>query len=157
LGLPIALGSLGIEESWFIFFFSKIGFIVRITFILVKLNNLYFNVCYPAWATQLFKKDGAGIIISTWENPSWERVSDLLKVTGHLVIRRDGNLECVAPYLAFCFCQRPALWCFVLFSFETRSHYVALAGLELVILLPQPPQCLDYKWITPCFAFWYVR
>jgi hypothetical protein len=26
---------------------------------------------------------------------------------------------------------------------ETGSHYVAQAGLELVILLPQPPTCWD--------------
>jgi hypothetical protein len=26
-------------------------------------------------------------------------------------------------------------------SFETGFHYVAQAGLELVILLPQPPKC----------------
>jgi hypothetical protein len=30
------------------------------------------------------------------------------------------------------------------FITNTGSHYVAQAGLELVILLPQPPKCWDY-------------
>jgi hypothetical protein len=32
------------------------------------------------------------------------------------------------------------------FSFlETGLHYVAYAGLELTIFLPQPPECWDYR------------
>jgi hypothetical protein len=36
-----------------------------------------------------------------------------------------------------------------------RTHYVAQAGLEL-ILLPQPPECWDYKHVPPSTAqyFW---
>jgi hypothetical protein len=35
---------------------------------------------------------------------------------------------------------------------ETGSHYVTQAGLRLKILLPQPPQCWDYKCVPPCPA-----
>jgi hypothetical protein len=31
------------------------------------------------------------------------------------------------------------------FFFETKSCYVARAGFKLVILLPQPPECWDYR------------
>jgi hypothetical protein len=37
--------------------------------------------------------------------------------------------------------------------FETGSHYVAQAGLELSILLPQPPECWDSKSALPRLAF----
>jgi hypothetical protein len=40
---------------------------------------------------------------------------------------------------------------FFVFLFETGSHYVAQAGLELSVLLPQPPECLDYR-RAPCLA-----
>jgi hypothetical protein len=41
----------------------------------------------------------------------------------------------------------------ICFGFETESQYVAQAGLELEILLPQPPECWDcgvhhYAWLT---------
>jgi hypothetical protein len=41
--------------------------------------------------------------------------------------------------------------------FETGSHYVAQAGLELLILLAQPAECWDYSiyhhvWLS-CFLF----
>jgi hypothetical protein len=36
--------------------------------------------------------------------------------------------------------------------FETGSHYVPQAGLELMILLPQPPQCWDYRDILSGFT-----
>jgi hypothetical protein len=35
-------------------------------------------------------------------------------------------------------------------SSETGSHYVAQAGLELMILLPQTPECWDYSHMPPC-------
>jgi hypothetical protein len=34
--------------------------------------------------------------------------------------------------------------------FETESQNVAQADLELSILLPQPPECYDYRCITLC-------
>jgi hypothetical protein len=38
---------------------------------------------------------------------------------------------------------------FVVIVFETRCHYVAQAGLELVILLPQPLVCWDDRCAPP--------
>jgi hypothetical protein len=32
------------------------------------------------------------------------------------------------------------------------SHYVAQTGLELMIFMPQPPQCWDYTCIPPYLA-----
>jgi hypothetical protein len=32
-----------------------------------------------------------------------------------------------------------------IFVFETGSRYVAQVGLKLEILLPQPPECWDYR------------
>jgi hypothetical protein len=34
-------------------------------------------------------------------------------------------------------------------SLETRSHAVAQVGLELMIFLPQPPTCWDYRCVPP--------
>jgi hypothetical protein len=39
---------------------------------------------------------------------------------------------------------------FLLFYFfETRSHYIAQAGLKLEILQPQPPKYCDYGHVSP--------
>jgi hypothetical protein len=38
---------------------------------------------------------------------------------------------------------------FCLFVFETGSCYVAQAGLKLVVLLLQPPECWDYRRALP--------
>jgi hypothetical protein len=40
----------------------------------------------------------------------------------------------------------------ILVVFETRTCYIAQAGLELVILLPQPPEYWDYGDAPPCPA-----
>jgi hypothetical protein len=37
--------------------------------------------------------------------------------------------------------------------FETRPHCVAQAGLELVLLLPQPPKCWHYRHALARLAF----
>jgi hypothetical protein len=43
--------------------------------------------------------------------------------------------------------------CIYLFSFlMTGFHYVAQADLELVIFLPQPPECWDYRHTLPWLA-----
>jgi hypothetical protein len=34
---------------------------------------------------------------------------------------------------------------FLIYFFETGSHYVAQADLKFTILLPQSPQCWDYR------------
>jgi hypothetical protein len=33
-----------------------------------------------------------------------------------------------------------------------QSHCVAQPGLELLVLLPQPPECWDYRHMLPCLA-----
>jgi hypothetical protein len=38
----------------------------------------------------------------------------------------------------------------VIFFFKTESHYIAQVGLKLMILLPQPPGCWDYRCAPPC-------
>jgi hypothetical protein len=35
---------------------------------------------------------------------------------------------------------------------ETGSHCEAQTGLDLAILLPQPPKCWDYKCVPPLLA-----
>jgi hypothetical protein len=37
-----------------------------------------------------------------------------------------------------------------LLSFPIGSDYIAQAGLQLVILLPLPPECWDYRRVLPC-------
>jgi hypothetical protein len=37
--------------------------------------------------------------------------------------------------------------------FETGSYYVAQAVLELTILLPQPPEYWDYRYVAPWLAW----
>jgi hypothetical protein len=43
------------------------------------------------------------------------------------------------------------------FLFETMSYYAAQAGLELMmVLLPQPPQCYDYRMChTPSLSIFF--
>jgi hypothetical protein len=36
----------------------------------------------------------------------------------------------------------------------TGSGYVAQASLKLTILLPQPPECWDYRQMPLCLASW---
>jgi hypothetical protein len=43
-------------------------------------------------------------------------------------------------------------WFLFVLLVETGSHYVAQAGLELVIILPQSPECWDYRYLLPCPA-----
>jgi hypothetical protein len=43
---------------------------------------------------------------------------------------------------------------FLFLFFIAGSHYIAKASLELVILLPQPPQCWDCWFIMLFFFLW---
>jgi hypothetical protein len=47
---------------------------------------------------------------------------------------------------------------FFFFFFKIGSRYVAVAGLELMILLPQPPECWDYRCVplSPLHLFFAV-
>jgi hypothetical protein len=48
----------------------------------------------------------------------------------------------------------PLLFLFFAFFFsETGADCVAQAGFKLVIFLPQPPQCWDYRCVPLCLAF----
>jgi hypothetical protein len=38
------------------------------------------------------------------------------------------------------------------FFSERKSHYVAQVGLELIILLPQPPKSWDYSYALQCLV-----
>jgi hypothetical protein len=44
-----------------------------------------------------------------------------------------------------------AAFCFVLF-FEIRSGYIAVACLQLKLLLPLSPECWDYGYVLPHLA-----
>jgi hypothetical protein len=46
-------------------------------------------------------------------------------------------------------CVWYAIDLFVSFLFLRQSQYEAQAGIELVILLPLPPKCWDYKACAP--------
>jgi hypothetical protein len=46
-------------------------------------------------------------------------------------------------FVCFCVC------------FGIGSHHVAQAGLKLMVLLPQPPECWDYSGVPPDPAFPY--
>jgi hypothetical protein len=41
----------------------------------------------------------------------------------------------------------------VVFCFKTGSYFVPQAGLEHMILLPQPPKCWDDRPTPPCPVF----
>jgi hypothetical protein len=51
--------------------------------------------------------------------------------------------------------------CAVLFVFKTGSHYVVQTDLKLKILLPQPPECWDYRCAPPhpfmLFFFFFAK
>jgi hypothetical protein len=42
---------------------------------------------------------------------------------------------------------------FSFFLFEMECHYAVQAGLELMMLLPQSPECWNYKRAPPHLAF----
>jgi hypothetical protein len=37
--------------------------------------------------------------------------------------------------------------------FDIEFYYAAQTGLEFAILLPQPPECRDYRWAPPLPTF----
>jgi hypothetical protein len=45
---------------------------------------------------------------------------------------------------------------FTFFFLGVVSHYVAQAGLKLVILLSQPPECWDYRCAPPRLLSVYI-
>jgi hypothetical protein len=48
-------------------------------------------------------------------------------------------------------------WFLLFVCFETGSHYIAQAGLELTILLLLPPQCWDYRLVPLLLASPYFH
>jgi hypothetical protein len=58
-------------------------------------------------------------------------------------LKEEFSVHQVLMFVQFCFC-----FCF----FETGSHYVTYIGLKLLILLPQPPKCSDYKQASLCLV-----
>jgi hypothetical protein len=40
---------------------------------------------------------------------------------------------------------------------ERTSHYGTQAGLELVIFLPQPLQCRDYRHVSPHLVYKFIK
>jgi hypothetical protein len=42
----------------------------------------------------------------------------------------------------------------VMFTFMRESYYLVQTGLRLTVLLPQPPECWDYRPVLPhCLSF----
>lgn len=66
-------------------------------------------------------------------------------LTGLLFVRTVGGKERSLLLLGF--------FCFV---FKTGVTYVAQAGLELLTLLVQPPDCWDYRCVPTCLDFCYA-
>jgi hypothetical protein len=88
----------------------------------------------------------------------------LLESRGLLVYSgkvRKHSVSCCTKVLCVCGGQQWGLnpgplaydifACF--FIFETGCHYLAQADLKLLILLPQPPGCWDYRCAPPGLAF----
>jgi hypothetical protein len=52
------------------------------------------------------------------------------------------------------------LFCFI-FKIETASFYLAQASLKISILLPQAPECWDYRYVPPhwdqLLRFWCLK
>lgn len=74
-----------------------------------------------------------------WEQGSNAIVALLLTVTknGSLLSIGDRRVELGKPFCLFCVCN---------FFFQMRLCYViAQDGLKLVIFLPQPPKCWNYR------------
>jgi hypothetical protein len=44
------------------------------------------------------------------------------------------------------------IYLFIYLFIEMWSYCVAQASLELKVLLPQPPECWDYRCVPPCLA-----
>lgn len=87
-----------------------------------------------------------------WEQGSNAIVALLLTVTknGSLLSIGDRRVELGKPFCLFCVCN---------FFFQMRLCYViAQDGLKLVIFLPQPPKCWNYRHGSPQLALeaWIV-
>lgn len=82
-----------------------------------------------------------------WEQGSNAIVALLLTVTknGSLLSIGDRRVELGKPFCLFCVCN---------FFFQMRLCYViAQDGLKLVIFLPQPPKCWNYRQVTLSLDF----
>jgi hypothetical protein len=93
------------------------------------------GTCPMASRYDRWKFCGLVIPLAAWTQPHWNPVCPQTS--------RVTNFSWTWKQCASCFRV------FFFFLFETGSFYIAQAGLKLEILLPQSPECWDYRHVLP--------